>query len=68
MMCAGEREGGIDSCQGDNGGPLVWNTTDGPILVGVVSFGDGAHVSSNMEFIRVSAPTVIGLIASSLRI
>jgi trypsin len=41
MMCAGYQEGGTDSCQGDSGGPLVWYTADGPILVGVVSWGDG---------------------------
>jgi secreted trypsin-like serine protease len=41
MMCAGRREGGTDACQGDSGGPLVWRSPDGPLLVGIVSFGEG---------------------------
>lgn len=41
MICAGHREGGTDSCQGDSGGPLVWKSVNGPVLVGVVSFGSG---------------------------
>ena len=49
MICAGFSSGGYDSCQGDSGGPLsfipapsgVSNPANHPILVGVVSWGEG---------------------------
>jgi secreted trypsin-like serine protease len=39
-LCAGERAGGVDACQGDSGGPLIVRR-ETPVLVGVVSHGDG---------------------------
>jgi len=38
-LCAGEPEGGKDSCSGDSGGPAVWSESGVNYLLGVVSFG-----------------------------
>lgn len=47
MMCAGTKSGQIGACHGDSGGPLVIDTAEGPVQVGVVSFG-GGPVGSKM--------------------
>ena len=44
MICAGSLHphGGHDPCQGDSGGPLYAVSQSQPVLVGIISFGDGA--------------------------
>ncbi len=42
MVCAGNSDGGLDTCQGDGGGPLTCEIRPGKhILVGISSWGNG---------------------------
>lgn len=41
MMCAGFRRGGVDSCEGDSGGPLLFKKEGKWEIHGVTSFGEG---------------------------
>lgn len=41
MICAGKPTGEVDSCHGDSGGPLTVASKDGPVQIGIVSWGAG---------------------------
>lgn len=40
-FCAGFAQGGLDACLGDSGGPIIAQSAQGPVQVGIVSFGIG---------------------------
>jgi hypothetical protein len=40
QLCAAPRRGGVDTCYGDSGGPLILDE-GGPKVLGIVSFGNG---------------------------
>ena len=40
QLCAAPRRGGVDTCFGDSGGPLILDE-GGPKVLGIVSFGNG---------------------------
>lgn len=46
-ICAGKLSGGVDACNGDSGGPLMYQLPDGSWrLVGIVSWGNGCALAN----------------------
>ncbi|KFM81961.1 Chymotrypsinogen B, partial [Stegodyphus mimosarum] len=41
MMCAGFKQGRVDSCAGDSGGPLLYQKNGKWTIYGITSFGEG---------------------------
>ncbi|MBX3581679.1 MAG: serine protease [Rhizobiaceae bacterium] len=62
MICAGTSSGVRDACNGDSGGPLFSEGPDGPVQIGVVSWGEGpmdaaaacGHANAYGVYTRVS--------------
>lgn len=65
MLCAGTPSGQMSSCYGDSGGPLLVSGENGPVQVGVVSWGAGpwdaenqcGHENAYAVYARVSSFT-----------
>jgi secreted trypsin-like serine protease len=58
MICAGGANSAgqvIDACQGDSGGPLVATGSAGPMLIGVVSWGEDCAGKYPGVYTRISA-------------
>lgn len=58
MICANGylgRKDISDSCSGDSGGPLIANTQNGPLQLGIVSFGGGQFVCGEVDIPGVYA-------------
>ncbi len=66
MVCAGGQSG-RDSCQGDSGGPLFITTANGPLQIGITSFGEGcARPNRPGVYARTSAPLLTNFITSTI--
>ncbi|EDV28409.1 uncharacterized protein TRIADDRAFT_18710, partial [Trichoplax adhaerens] len=60
MLCAGKWEGGVDTCHGDSGGPLMCRLPNSPwMLMGITSTGKGcAQPMSPGVYTKLSSPII----------
>jgi trypsin len=66
MLCAGYRQGGTDTCEGDSGGPLLVHVSRNTLrLVGATSFGSGcARAGKPGVYARLAENPIRSFIAS----
>lgn len=63
MLCAGFPQGGVDTCKGDSGGPLIVSSGTGFALAGITSFGRGC-AQPNFYGVYTRVSSFVGFVQS----